>query len=137
MKTPELFDAYVVMSPAFWWDKEILTKQVKTFLTEHHDLKKKLYFGISVNDGYGMRQELKRFVDEIKNAENNKLSWLYKEFENEGHMSAPACSGHSNLNAFIYLYPSSYVIFSIRLCTQSKKRTLANKLNTSRQVLSC
>jgi len=94
MQTPELFNAYIVMSPAFWWDKEILTKQVKTFLTEHNDLKKKLYFGIGVNDGYGMRQELKRFVDEIKNAENNKLSWLYKEFENEGHMSAPLLTSY-------------------------------------------
>lgn len=89
MQAPDLFSAYAVMSPAFWWNKEELTAKLKLFLASNSDLDKTLFFGIGADDGYGMKQELKRFVIEIENSACNKIRWAHREFEGEGHMSAP------------------------------------------------
>ncbi|GAB3028697.1 hypothetical protein GCM10027285_08800 [Oleiagrimonas citrea] len=89
MKAPKLFGAEIVMSPALWWNHEEMTKEVGPFLETHPKLKTSLYFGIGAEDGQGMRQELKRFVDAVKAARPSNVRVGYREFDGEGHMSAP------------------------------------------------
>ncbi|MFC7048728.1 alpha/beta hydrolase [Emcibacter nanhaiensis] len=89
MEAPKLFDAEIIMSPALWWNGEEMTKAAGPFLDTHPKLTKSLYFGIGADDGDGMRQELKRFVDVVKAAQLPGVRWDYREFDGEGHMSAP------------------------------------------------
>lgn len=88
-KDPGLFDAEIVMSPALWWNDGELTRAAGPFLEAHPKLVKSLYFGIGADDGQGMRRELKRLVDVVKAARPPGVRVGYREFDGEGHMSAP------------------------------------------------
>ena len=101
IEEPNLFDAYIIMSPAFWWNKEELTLKLKSFLSSNPALEKVLYFGIGAKDGRGMKQELRRFVAEIERSRQHKLRWLHEEFDREGHMSAPLLTNYYALK-FIF-----------------------------------
>lgn len=85
---PDLFDAYIVMAPALWWNNEEAIERAKEFFMSDQALEKSLFFGIGADDGWGMRQELQRFVAEAEASQREGLRWKHQEFENEGHMSA-------------------------------------------------
>lgn len=89
LNRPAMFDAYIVMSPAMWWNHEELTGQARTMLDRPGVENKTIFFGIGDQDGWGMRQELKRFVAELDAHTPRGTRWQHKEFEGEGHMSAP------------------------------------------------
>jgi predicted alpha/beta superfamily hydrolase len=88
MNKPELFDALIVQSPALWWNKEEMTKNAKEFFKSHPNLNKSVYFGIGGGDGWGMRQELIRYVDVIKENTLKNFRWKHEEIGNEGHDDA-------------------------------------------------
>ena len=88
MERTELFDAYIVMSPAMWWNNEEMKTKAKAFFETNTELDKSIYFGIGTNDGQGMRNELNRYVEIIQQNSANGLRWSHREFEQEGHMSA-------------------------------------------------
>ncbi|WP_167354841.1 alpha/beta hydrolase-fold protein [Pseudoalteromonas luteoviolacea] len=99
MESPDLFDAYIVMGPAFWWNKEEPVREVKSFLSTKPKFNKRIYFGVGKEDGN--RHSLKRFVEEIKAAAPSQLVWKHEEFEDEGHMSAPLLNNYFALK-FIF-----------------------------------
>ncbi|ESP91424.1 hypothetical protein N483_17955 [Pseudoalteromonas luteoviolacea NCIMB 1944] len=99
MQSPTLFDAYIVMAPAFWWNNEQLTRDVKAFLADNPTLEKTLYFGVGKEDGN--RHSQKRFVEEIAKASQHKLRLAHKEFDDEGHMSGPLLTNYFALK-FIF-----------------------------------
>ena len=86
---PALFDAYIVMSPAFWWNQEEMAQKATTFLPTQPTLPKSLYLSIGTEDGTGMRNELSRFVEVVKAHAPAGLRWEHREMDGEGHMSAP------------------------------------------------
>ena len=88
MEKPEIFDAYIIQSPALWWNKEEMTEKAKEFFKSNSNLDKSIYFGIGGGDGWGMRQELKRYVEVIKQNNLSKLHWMHEEVGNEGHDDA-------------------------------------------------
>lgn len=88
MEKPELFDAFIVQSPALWWNNEEMTKKATIFFKSHSNLNKSIYFGIGGGDGWGMRNELIRYTDVIKNNYSNNLYWKHEEVGNEGHDDA-------------------------------------------------
>jgi len=97
LNRPGMFDAYIVMSPAMWWNLEELTEQARTKLDEPGLENKTIFFGIGGQDGWGMRQELKRFVAVIEEKAPRGMRWQHEEFEGEGHMSAPLLSNYFGL----------------------------------------
>lgn len=94
---PDLFDAYVVMSPALWWNHEELTAQARSALDDPRAQGKAIFFGIGNEDGWGMRQELNRFVAVLAAAAPQGTRWDHREFEGEGHMSAPLLTNYFGL----------------------------------------
>lgn len=101
MEEPSLFDAHVIIAPAFWWNGEEIIKRASTFFPAHKTLEASLYFGIGKNDGNGMRRELGRFVTAIEAASPTGLRWFHQEFSGEGHMSAPLLTLYHGIK-FIY-----------------------------------
>ena len=110
MEKTDLFDAYVVQSPALWWNNEEMTEKAKTFFTPGRSLNKAVYFGIGGSDGWGMRQELLRYVDVIKKREPKGLHWMNEEVGDEGHDSARLLLNYYGLK-FIFsdLKPSKHI----------------------------
>ena len=100
LEKPDLFQSYIIMSPAFWWNEEELTQKAKTFFSTQPNLEKKLFFGIGKDEStedFGMRKELTNFIDVINKNKLKKLLYNHKEFENEGHMSSTLLSNYHGL----------------------------------------
>jgi predicted alpha/beta superfamily hydrolase len=92
MEKPELFDAHLIMSPSFWWNKEEFIKKAGAFFKGNQHLEKALYFSIGEDESsskWGMRKELSKFVDSLKVNKPKNLRFKHEEFKNEGHMSSP------------------------------------------------
>jgi len=85
MDSPEIFNAFIIEAPALWWNKEEMTEKAKEFYTSNKSLNKAVYFGIGGGDGWGMRQELKRYVEVIKQNEPNNFRWMHEEVGDEDH----------------------------------------------------
>jgi len=104
MEKPDLFDGFIVMSPAMWWNGEELTQKAKSFFSIHPDLEKAMFFGIGTGESgaeYGMRKELKNFVDVLSENQPKNLRFERKEMEGEGHMSSVLLSNYHGLK-FIF-----------------------------------
>ncbi|MBN2639502.1 MAG: hypothetical protein JXR65_10515 [Bacteroidales bacterium] len=104
MEKPDLFNAFIIMSPAMWWNGEELTKKAKPFFKTHPDLKKTIFFGIGTYESgteYGMRKELKNFTDVLSENQPKNLRFERKEMEGEGHMSSVLLSNYYGLK-FIF-----------------------------------
>lgn len=79
MNKPELFNAFIIQAPALWWNKEEMTEQAKDFFNSNDSLAKTVYFGAGGAEGWGMRQELARYVDVIKQNAPKKFRWKHEE----------------------------------------------------------
>jgi len=100
LEKPELFQSYIMMSPAFWWNGEELTKKAETFFASHQELNTKLFFGIATSESSkerGMRKELTNFIDVMEANKPQKVYYEHREFEDEGHMSSPFLSNYYGL----------------------------------------
>lgn len=104
IEKPNLFQAFIIMSPAFWWNNEELTQKAQTFFIANPNLEKTLFFGIGKDesaDTFGMRKELTNFIDVLKTNRPKKINYDHKEFDDEGHMSSPLLSNYYGLK-FIF-----------------------------------
>lgn len=97
MEKKDLFDAFIVEAPALWWNEEEMTEKAKSFFKSNKSLNKTAYFGIGGGDGWGMRQELVRFVDVLKQHEPKDFRWFHEEVGNEGHMASRLLLNYNGL----------------------------------------
>lgn len=101
MEKPELFNAFIVQSPALWWNSEEMTAKASEFFKKHSELNKSVYFGIGGGDGWGMRQELIHYTDVLKNSKTKNLHWMHEEVGDEGHDDARLILNYNGLK-FIF-----------------------------------
>lgn len=97
MEAPELFDAFIIEAPALWWNKEELTERAKTFYPAHPALNKAVYFGIGGGDGWGMRQELKRYVAVVEQNTPKGFRYKHEEVGDEDHDEARLILNYNGL----------------------------------------
>ena len=97
MNKPNVFDAFIIEAPALWWNNEEMTEQAKEFFKENASFDKTVYFGVGGNEGWGMRQELIRYVDVIKEKEPKDLRWKHEEVGDEDHMSSRLLLNYNGL----------------------------------------
>ncbi|WP_417237112.1 alpha/beta hydrolase-fold protein [Bizionia paragorgiae] len=97
MEKKDLFDAFIVEAPALWWNKEEMTEKAKSFFKSNESLNKTVYLGIGGGDGWGMRQELLRFVDVIKENPPKNFRWHHEEVGDEGHMASRLLLNYNGL----------------------------------------
>lgn len=100
MERPDLFSSFIIMSPSLWWNGEELTEKGKVFFKANPDLNKVMFFGIGTYESspdYGMRKELKNFLDVIAENQPENLRFNRKEIDKEGHMSSVLLSNYYGL----------------------------------------
>ncbi|AYN67350.1 alpha/beta hydrolase [Euzebyella marina] len=97
MESPDLFDAFIIEAPALWWNGEEMTEQAKTFFQSDGSLNKTVYFGIGGGDGWGMREELIRYVEVVKQKTPKNFRWLHEEVGDEGHMASRMLLNYNGL----------------------------------------
>ena len=98
---PETFDAYIAISPALWYDDELLVKKAETFLKDNTDLKK-IFFMTLGTEGDRMQNSLDAFVKVLKDKAPAGLKWEYVSMVNDDHGSTPHKSIYEGLEM---IYP--------------------------------
>jgi len=95
---PELFHAYIAVSPYLQYDEEIVNKKIAMLLKENTNFKKSLYFTI------GNEPDYTNALNNLMNMLNNQvkeLTWKFTTYDKDDHGSVPLKSLYDGLE-FIY-----------------------------------
>ncbi len=95
---PDMFDAYIAVSPYLMYDNEYVINKVESVLSETSNFKKDLY--ITIGDEPTYTNSLNRISDLLSNNAEN-LNWKLSKREGENHGSVPLLSVYDGLE-FIY-----------------------------------
>jgi predicted alpha/beta superfamily hydrolase len=88
---PDMFDAYIAVSPSFWWDNEYLIKLTEKKIKSGSTLNKKLFY-CDGNEGGSdsfFHKGLLKFDSIIAEKKITGLSYNYQYYPNEIHMTVP------------------------------------------------
>ena len=88
---PDLFDAYIAVSPSLWWDREYLLKMADEKLKAGSALNKRLFYSDGNEGGRNssFHKSLLKLESTLAKKKLKKLNHLYKHYPNETHMTEP------------------------------------------------
>jgi len=83
---PELFQRYVIGSPAIWYDDKVILKNMETFVSRHLDLSANVFIGSGGNE-QGLDLEVQALADSLISHQYPNLKLDTQVFEGETHLS--------------------------------------------------
>ncbi|MEO6721918.1 MAG: alpha/beta hydrolase-fold protein [Ferruginibacter sp.] len=88
---PDMFDAYIAVSPSFWWDERYLLKLAGKKLKKGSALNKMLFYSDGNEGGNSsfFHLDLLMFDSLISNKNLIGLDYMYKHYPTETHMTEP------------------------------------------------
>ena len=88
---PDMFDAYIAVSPSFWWDNKYLLKLTDNKLKKGSTLNKMFFYSDGNEGGSSsfFHLDLLRFDSLISNKNLVGLNYMYKHYPAETHMTEP------------------------------------------------
>lgn len=88
---PDMFDAYIAVSPSFWWDNKYLLKLTKEKIKKGATLNKKLFYcnGNEGGNNSFFHKGLLTFDSLIAEKKIVGLDCNYRYYPNETHMTVP------------------------------------------------
>jgi predicted alpha/beta superfamily hydrolase len=88
---PDMFDAYIAVSPSFWWDNEYLLKLTEKKIKSGSSLNKKLFYcdGNKGGENSFFHKGLLKFDSVIAGKKIVGLDYKYKYYPDEMHMTVP------------------------------------------------
>jgi len=102
---PEMFDAYIAVSPSFWWDQKFLLKFADRKLKAGSTLSKTLFFSDGNEDssspGSPFHSNVLKFDSLLKKRNIKGLDFVYLPYPLESHMTVPIKSYYDGLR-FIF-----------------------------------
>jgi predicted alpha/beta superfamily hydrolase len=101
---PDMFNAYIAISPSLWWDNKYILKLVEKKLTKSSHLNKKLFYSVGnegINDPNSFHTDVLKLDSLIVNTGPQGLLYKYKSYPDESHMSEPIVAYYDALR-FIY-----------------------------------
>lgn len=120
LKHPTLFNSYVALDPALWWDKMKLNNQSSQILAEINLEGKNLFLAMANSMPMGMTdttqakidttnatigiRSIFQFRDQLLKSPDNDLQWDFKYYENEFHGSVPLISSYDALKYIFDFY---------------------------------
>jgi predicted alpha/beta superfamily hydrolase len=84
MSRPNLFNAYIAISPSLWWDNSRVVHEAHGFLTTHQDLNRTLFLSLAAEDGQ-MVENFDQFCAILTADAPKGLVWKSVRFMNEDH----------------------------------------------------
>jgi predicted alpha/beta superfamily hydrolase len=85
---PDMFNAYIAVSPSFWWDKNYMLKLTEAKLAKLSSLKKHFFYSDG-NEGTFFHTDLLKFDSLITKRKLKGLEYKYKNYPEETHMTEP------------------------------------------------
>jgi predicted alpha/beta superfamily hydrolase len=100
---PEVFNAYLAISPSLWWEDQSVVTAAKSFFESRKDLKGDLYMAIGDEGGemLGGAWRLSAIMEEHRTPE---FRWQFKRSEAESHGTIPYLSTYEGLQALFEGY---------------------------------
>lgn len=88
---PDMFNAYIAVSPSFWWDNKYLLKLTGNKLKNGSTLNKMFFYSDGNEGGSSsfFHLDLLRFDSIISNRNLVGLNYMYKHYPAETHMTEP------------------------------------------------
>jgi predicted alpha/beta superfamily hydrolase len=100
---PNLFDAYIAISPSLWWDNGHTLHQAEQLFAKHQELKKTLFFSLASegNTANPMSKAFDQFKKLVETNAPKGLTWQCKRYPDEDHGSTTLLAHYDGLrNAF-------------------------------------
>ncbi len=85
---PEVFNAYVSISPTLWWNDGLLVEEVESFFANHPESDRFLYYTMG-NEGGAMLSSAWAFAAALPDPAPASLAWEFALMEEETHGSIP------------------------------------------------
>ncbi|MDQ8030105.1 MAG: alpha/beta hydrolase-fold protein [Brevundimonas sp.] len=84
LKEPQMFDAYVAVSPSLWWDGGRLARQAGAHLRDHSNAPRTLILTIG-DEGGEMQAAMDVLVGNLRDFAMPGVSWTYEPRPTESH----------------------------------------------------
>lgn len=94
LSEPDLFDAFLTMSPSMWWNNGLMLRRTEAFLKARAELRKTLYVTVA-NEGPGMG--VNALAEILKQHAPKGLAWRFDEYPEEIHGTISYKSTYSGL----------------------------------------
>lgn len=99
---PELFNAYLITNPSFWWDTDYVYRLENEFANQNKTLNARVIY---VSGEYDAVANITKMVDQIKAHNYTNLEMEMRVLEGMGHAGSKA-EAHARALNFIYKRPS-------------------------------
>ena len=99
-KSPELFDAYIAISPSLWYKNDLLDKNVESFLKENPDLNSTFYMTMADEGGSMLGGAYKlagKFESHLEENKPENFSYKFEPMFDQDHGSIPLLSTYQGL----------------------------------------
>ncbi len=93
---PDLFNAYIAVSPALQWDNQVIIKRAEDFLKTRKEAQKTLYFSLGSEPG-PIEDAFHQFKQLLTRQKSNGLDWEAQELTDEDHGSVVLRSHYAAL----------------------------------------
>ena len=99
---PDLFDAYIAVSPSLWWDKEYVLKLTDKKLRTGSSLHKMLFISDGNEGGPDsfFHKNLLTLNETLTKKKLKRFTYLYKHYPTETHMTEPVVAYFDALRFF-------------------------------------
>jgi predicted alpha/beta superfamily hydrolase len=101
---PDMFNAYIAISPSLWWDNKYMLKLTEHKLTNSAHLNKTFFYSVGnegINEPNSFHTDVLKFDSLLVNKAPIGLKYKYKSYPEESHMSEPLVAYYDALR-FIY-----------------------------------
>jgi tetratricopeptide (TPR) repeat protein len=96
LSRPDLFNAYIAVSPSLNWDGEYELKRAEEFFKSHKEWKKTLYLSLG-NEPGDIQTSFNRFNEILKQYQPKGFDWLSQQMMEEDHGSVVLRSHYAGL----------------------------------------
>jgi predicted alpha/beta superfamily hydrolase len=83
---PNMFQAYIAVSPSLWWEKQHTLHQAQDFFAAHEELNKSLFFSLG-NEGADMQSGFDGLKKALTAKAPKDFHWASERFPDENHGS--------------------------------------------------
>lgn len=87
LESPELFNAYIIISPSVYWDDRLMFKKAEGFFQKHPGMKKFIFMTAAGKDKEAIRTATRDFAQLLEQKAPKGLVWEYHFMEKEDHGS--------------------------------------------------
>ena len=95
---PDMFNAYLAVSPSLWWEKQFTLHQAQAFFAAHEELNKALFFSLG-NEGEGMQGGFDELKKSLTAKAPKDFHWAAERFPDEDHGSTVLRAHYAGLRS--------------------------------------